>query len=80
MTNILLAKGKNRGRFSLLFDAVTIRISYYNHTQTARIFFEGTMTSTSSRQNLKDHIALTVLEDVDGFLVAETLEADRVDG
>ena len=32
------------------------------------------------RQNLKDHIALTVLEDVDGFLVAETLEADRVDG
>ena len=29
-------------------------------------------------QNLKDNIALTVLENVDGFLVAETLQADGV--
>ena len=36
MTNIFLAKGENRGRFSLLFDAVTIKISYYNHIQTAK--------------------------------------------
>ena len=38
------------------------------------------MTSTSSRQNLKDHIALTVLEDVDSFLMAEAFQTDRVDG
>ena len=29
-------------------------------------------------QNLKDNIALTVLENVDGLLVAETLQADGV--
>ena len=38
------------------------------------------MTSTSSRQNLKDHIALTVLEDVDSLLMAEAFQTDRVDG
>ena len=38
------------------------------------------MTYTSSRQNLKDHIALTVLEDVDSLLVAEALQTDGVHG
>ena len=38
------------------------------------------MTSTSSRQNLKDHIALTVLEDIDSFLMTEAFQTDRVDG
>ena len=38
------------------------------------------MTYTSSRQNLKDHIALTVLEDVDSLLMAEAFQTDRVHG
>ena len=38
------------------------------------------MTYTSSRQNLKDHIALTVLEDIDSFLMTEAFQTDRVDG